>query len=150
MKTAHSGNKKRRFIGSKAIIPDCLEWILYSYDRGVSQRPWKRCDRTALKKCSHPIDQPTMTRMIILDCVGILLVLVSAMVVGSFVSKIVGTRVFNALQTSAPLWAEAMAIVSSLLAALAAGVGVGWLVRTAFWQGGFDIISGLIYQLERA
>jgi ABC-type multidrug transport system permease subunit len=75
--------------------------------------------------------------MIVLDCVGILLVLVSAMV-------------FNALQTSAPLWAEAMAIVSSLLAALAAGVGVGWLVRTAFWQGGFDIISGLIYQLERA
>jgi hypothetical protein len=36
MKTAHSGNKKRRFIGSKTILLDCLEWILYKYDRGVS------------------------------------------------------------------------------------------------------------------
>jgi len=42
MKTAHSGNKKRRFIGSKTIILDCLEWILYSYDRGVSRRSRKR------------------------------------------------------------------------------------------------------------
>jgi hypothetical protein len=70
--------------------------------------------------------------MIILDCVGILLVLVSAMVVGSLVSKVVGTAVFNALQASYPRWAEAAAILSSLLAALAAGVGVGWVVRSAW------------------
>jgi hypothetical protein len=58
MKTVHSGNKKRRFIGSKTIILDCLEWILYSYDREVSYRAWKRWGRTALKRCSHPIDLP--------------------------------------------------------------------------------------------
>ena len=38
MKTVHSGNKKRRFIGSNPIILDCLEGILYSYDRGVKGR----------------------------------------------------------------------------------------------------------------
>jgi uncharacterized membrane protein (DUF441 family) len=75
------------------------------------------------------IDRSTMTKMIFLDCAGILLVLVSAMVVGSMVSKVVGTAVFNELQASAPQWAEAVAIISSLLAALAAGVGVGWVVR---------------------
>jgi len=62
MKTAHSGNKKRRFIGLMTIILDCLEWILYSYDRGLSRKPWKRCDRTALKRCSHPIDLPPENR----------------------------------------------------------------------------------------
>jgi hypothetical protein len=78
------------------------------------------------------IDRSTMTRLIVLDCVGILLVLVSAMVVGSLVSKAVGTAVFNAMQTSTPQWAEAAAIISSLLSALAAGVGVGWVVRSAW------------------
>jgi hypothetical protein len=78
------------------------------------------------------IDQPTMTRMIVLDCLGILLVLVSAMVAGSFVSKVVGTVVFDALQASAPQWAETAAILSSLAAALAVGVGVGWLVRSVW------------------
>ena len=38
IKTADNGNKKRRFIISKAIILDCLEWILYSYDRGLTAR----------------------------------------------------------------------------------------------------------------
>jgi hypothetical protein len=78
------------------------------------------------------IDRSTMTRMIILDCVGILLVLASAMVVGSYVSKVVGTAMFYALQASAPQWTEAVAIISSLLAALAAGVVVGWLVRSVW------------------
>jgi hypothetical protein len=78
------------------------------------------------------IERSTMTKMIVLDCVGILLVLVSAMVVGSYVSKVVGTAVFNELQASAPRWAEPAAIITSLLAALAAGVGVGWVVRSAW------------------
>jgi hypothetical protein len=78
------------------------------------------------------IEQSTMTKMIVLDCVGILLVLISAMVVGSYVSKVVGTEVFNALQESVPQWAEAAAIISSLLAALVAGVGVGWMVRSVW------------------
>jgi hypothetical protein len=51
------------------------------------------------------------------------------MYVGSLASKAVGTRVYNVMQASAPKWAEAAAILSGLLAALAAGVGVGWLVR---------------------
>jgi hypothetical protein len=68
--------------------------------------------------------------MIILDCVGILLVLISAMIVGSYVSKTVGLWVFEMLQSSTPQWAEVAAIISSLLSALAAGVGVGWLVRS--------------------
>jgi hypothetical protein len=58
MKTAHSGKNKRRFIGSKTIILDCLEWILYSYEKGVNRRSWKSCDKTALKRCSRPIDLP--------------------------------------------------------------------------------------------
>ena len=78
------------------------------------------------------IDRSTMSRLIILDCVGILLVLASAMVVGSFVSRIVGTAVFNVLQASSPQWAEVVAMISSLLSALAAGIGVGWLVRSAW------------------
>ena len=45
IKATHSGNKIRSFIGSKTIIPDCFEWILYSYDRGVCHRLWKRCNR---------------------------------------------------------------------------------------------------------
>jgi len=44
----------------------------------------------------------------------------------------VGTTVINALQASAPQWSEVAAIVSDLLAALAAGVGVGCLVRSAW------------------
>jgi hypothetical protein len=78
------------------------------------------------------IDRSTMTKMIVLDCVGILLVLVSAMVVGSMVSKVVGTAVYSAVQESAPGWAQTAAIVSSLLSALVAGVGVGWVVRSAW------------------
>jgi hypothetical protein len=78
------------------------------------------------------IDQSTMMHMIVLDCVGILLVLVSVMMVGSYVSKLVGTAVFNAMQISAPQWAEVLAIISSLLSALAAGVGVGWVVRSVW------------------
>ena len=78
------------------------------------------------------IDRSMMTRLIILDCVGILLVLVSAMYVGSYVSKVVGTAVYNALLASAPGWAEVAAVISGLLAALAAGVGVGWVVRSAW------------------
>jgi hypothetical protein len=78
------------------------------------------------------IDRSTMAKIIILDCAGIMLVLVSAMMVGSYVSKAVGTVVFNAMQVSAPQWAEVAAIISSLLAALAAGVGVGWVVRSAW------------------
>jgi hypothetical protein len=76
------------------------------------------------------IDRSTMTRLIILDCIGILLVLISAMYVGSLVSKAVGTAVYGVMQVSAPQWAQAGAIISSLLAALAAGMGVGWLVRS--------------------
>jgi ABC-type antimicrobial peptide transport system permease subunit len=87
------------------------------------------------------IDRSTMTRLIILDCVGILLFLVSAMVVGSYVSKVVGTAVFNALQVSAPQWAQAAAIASSLLAALATGVVVGWLARSA-WGRVERMVSG--------
>jgi hypothetical protein len=87
------------------------------------------------------IDQSTMRRTIVLDCVGILLVLVSALYVGSLVSKVVGTMVFNAMRASAPQWAEGMAIISSLLAALAAGVGVGWLVRSV-WVRVERMISG--------
>jgi hypothetical protein len=78
------------------------------------------------------IDRSTMTRLIILDCVGILLVLVSAMVFGSYVSKVVGTAVYKMMQESAPEWAQVAAIISSLLSALAAGVGVGWVVRSAW------------------
>jgi hypothetical protein len=78
------------------------------------------------------IDRSTMKHLIILDCVGIFLVLALAMYVGSYVSKLVGTAVFNALQASNPRWAGAVAIISSLLAALAAGVGVGWLVRSVW------------------
>jgi hypothetical protein len=78
------------------------------------------------------IDRSTMNRLIALDCIGILLVLVSAMVVGSYVSRAVGTAVYNAMQESAPEWAQTAAIISSLLAALAAGVGVGWVVRSAW------------------
>ena len=44
----------------------------------------------------------------------------------------VGTTVINALQASAPQWSEVAAIVSDLLAALAAGVGIGWLVRSVW------------------
>jgi hypothetical protein len=76
------------------------------------------------------IEHSTMTRLIILDCVGILLVLISAMCVGSLVSKAVGTAVYGAMQAVAPQWAQAGAIISSLMAALAAGIGVGWLVRS--------------------
>jgi TRAP-type uncharacterized transport system fused permease subunit len=76
------------------------------------------------------IDRTTMNRLIILDCVGILLVLVSAMYVGSLVSKVIGEKVYKGMQESAPQWAEGVAIMSSLLAALVAGVGVGWLVRS--------------------
>ena len=54
------------------------------------------------------------------------------MVVGTFVSKVVGTAVFNVMQASNLKWTEVTAIVSSLLAALAAGVGVGWPVRSAW------------------
>jgi hypothetical protein len=78
------------------------------------------------------LERSMMTRLIILDCVGILLVLISAMVVGSYVSRVVGTAVFNAMLPSAPGWAQTAAIVSSLLAALVAGVGVGWVVRSAW------------------
>jgi hypothetical protein len=78
------------------------------------------------------IDRSTMAKLIILDCAGILLVLVSAMMVGSYVSKAVGTAVFNAMQVSNPQWAEVAAIISSLLSALAAGAGVGWVVRSAW------------------
>ena len=77
------------------------------------------------------LDHSMLWRMIILDVVASL-VLGLAMVVGSIVSKAVGTAVYSALLASAPQWAEAAAIVSSLLAALAAGVGVGWLVRTGW------------------
>jgi hypothetical protein len=76
------------------------------------------------------IDRSTMSRLIILDCAGILLVLVSAMYVGSLVSKLVSEKVYDGMQESAPQWAEGVAIMSSLLAALVAGVGVGWLVRS--------------------
>ena len=76
------------------------------------------------------IERSVITRLIVLDCVGILLVLVSAMAVGGYVSKTVGLWVFEMLQSSAPQWAEVTAIISSLLSALAAGVGVGWLVRS--------------------
>jgi hypothetical protein len=78
------------------------------------------------------IDHSTMTRLIIIDCVGILLVLVSAMAVGSYVSSVVGTEVYSAMQVSNPQWAEVLAIISSLLSALAAGAGVGWVVRSAW------------------
>jgi hypothetical protein len=78
------------------------------------------------------IERSTMTKMIVLDCAGILLVLVSAMYIGNLVSKAVGTMVFNAMQASAPQWAETVAIIFSLLAALTAGVGVGWLVRAGW------------------
>jgi hypothetical protein len=95
------------------------------------------------------IDRSTMTKMIFLDCAGILLVLVSAMMVGSYVSKAVGTAVFNAMQISAPQWAEVLAIISSLLAALAAGVGVGWLVRSA-WARVEIVFAGNKTQASRA
>jgi F0F1-type ATP synthase assembly protein I len=48
------------------------------------------------------------------------------------VSKVVGEKVYDGMQESAPQWAEGVAITSSLLAALVAGVGVGWLVRSIF------------------
>jgi hypothetical protein len=95
------------------------------------------------------IERSTMTKMIILDCVGILLVLVSAMYVGSLVSKSVGTTVFTALQASAPQWAEIGAIISSLLAALAAGVGVGWLARSV-WVRVENVIMSKILQVNQA
>jgi hypothetical protein len=78
------------------------------------------------------IDRSTMAKIIILDCAGIMLVLVSAMAVGSYVSKVVGTAVYSAMRESAPRWAEEAAIAFSLLSALAAGAGVGWLVRSAW------------------
>jgi hypothetical protein len=58
------------------------------------------------------------------------LLFLSALIVGSLVSKTVGMAVYDALQASAPGWAESAAITSSLMAALTAGVGVGWLVRS--------------------
>ena len=70
--------------------------------------------------------------MKIFDGTAILPVLGSAMVVGTFVSKVVGTAVFNVMQASNLMWTEVTAIVSSLLAALAAGVGVGWMVRSVW------------------
>jgi hypothetical protein len=78
------------------------------------------------------IDRSTMAKIIILDCAGIMLVLVSAMAVGSYVSKVVGTAVYSAMRESAPRWAEEAAIAFSLLSALAAGVGVGWVVRSVW------------------
>jgi hypothetical protein len=71
-----------------------------------------------------------LKRIIVLDCLGILLVLCSAMVVGNLVSKAVGALVIRVLKPSSQQWAEPAAIVISLLAALAAGFGVGWLVRS--------------------
>jgi hypothetical protein len=85
-----------------------------------------------------------MTHLIILDCVGILLVLISAMVVGSYVSKVVGTAVYSVMQVSAPQWAEAAAIISSLLAALVAGVGVGWVVRSAWGRVEKAFVKGQV------
>ena len=90
------------------------------------------------------INSSTMSRLIILDCVGILLVLISAMVVGGLVSRLVGAEVFNALQESAPGWAEGMAILSSLLAALAAGVGIGWLVRSMWGRVETTLAKGQV------
>jgi hypothetical protein len=90
------------------------------------------------------IDRSTMTKLIVLDCLGILLVLVSAMVVGSYVSKVVGTAVYSALIASAPQWAEAAAIISSLLSALAAGVGVGWVVRSAWGRVEKALVKGQV------
>ncbi len=105
-----------------------LVWIIVSVGMLLAFSVHRRLEESR----KGLIDQSTMTRLIILDCVGILLVLVSAMYVGSLVSKSVGTAVFTALQTSAPQWAEIGAIISSLLAALAVGVGVGWLVRSVW------------------
>jgi hypothetical protein len=85
-----------------------------------------------------------MTRLIILDCVGILLVLISAMAVGSFVSRVVSLWVFEMLQMPAPRWAEAAAVISGLLSALAAGVGVGWLVKSAWGRVESQISSKTI------
>ena len=84
------------------------------------------------ENCKGVIERSFMNRLIILDCVGILLVLVSAMIVGSFVSRVVGLWMYDVLLPSAPQWAEPAAIITSLVAALAAGVGVGWLVRSAW------------------
>jgi hypothetical protein len=92
------------------------------------------------------IDRSTMSRLIILDCAGILLVLVSAMYVGSLVSKVVGEKVYDGMQESAPQWAEGLAIMSSLLAALVAGVGVGWLVRSIWGR----LENGLIRSKPQA
>lgn len=78
------------------------------------------------------LDHSVLWRMIILDVVGVLLVLGLAMYVGSLVSQAVGTAVYNALLESHLGWAEAAAIVSGLLAALAVGVGVGWVVRSVW------------------
>jgi hypothetical protein len=95
-----------------------------------------RCKEHRLRRLEENrkgmIDRSAMTRLIILDCVGTLLVLVSAMAVGSYVSKAVGAAVYSAMQESTPEWAEAAAIISSLMSALAAGVGVGWVVRSAW------------------
>jgi hypothetical protein len=52
MKTAHSSNKKRRFIGSKTIILDCLERILYNYDRGLAI---SNCINTKLERKLAPV-----------------------------------------------------------------------------------------------
>ena len=105
-----------------------LVWIIVSVGMLLAFSVHRRLEESR----KGLIDQSTMTRLIILDCVGILLVLVSAMYVGSLVSKSVGTAVFTALQTSASQWAEIGAIISSLLAALAVGVGVGWPVRSVW------------------
>lgn len=75
------------------------------------------------------IERSAMVRIIFLDILGILLVLVLAMVVGNLVSRMVGIAVFNALQTSALQQAEKMSNISSFLAALIAGAGIGWLMR---------------------
>jgi hypothetical protein len=90
------------------------------------------------------IDRSTMTHLIILDCVGILLVLISAMVVGSYVSKVVGIAVYSAMQEPAPQWAQAATIVSSLMSALAAGVGVGWVVRSAWGRVEKALVKGQV------
>jgi len=95
------------------------------------------------------LERSTMTRLIILDSVGILLVLTSAMIVGSYVSKAVGSWVFEMLQSSAPQWTEVVAIISSLLSALAAGVGVGWLVRST-WVRVENSIVGKITKVSEA
>jgi hypothetical protein len=84
------------------------------------------------KRIGH-IERAAMVYFITLDILGILLVLISAMVVGSFASKMVGTAVFNAFNASALQHAEEVSSISSLLAALTAGAVIGWLMRSV-WE----------------